>query len=137
MRVLSYVAEQQARLGNRPEAVRLCREITALRPEGLRARLLLVEVSLSAGNDRSARAAIADLRRVEGEAGTSWRYAEAARLLAAAERGNRGSLEPARALLAEVARQRPGWSRVPALRARIETAEGRLAHHPPRGATPD
>jgi tetratricopeptide (TPR) repeat protein len=125
VRVLCYVAEQQARLGNRPEAVRLCREITALRPEGLRARLLLVEVSLSAGNDRSARAAIADLRRVEGEAGTCWRYAEAARLLAAAERGNRGGLEPARALLAEVARKRPGWSRVPALRARIESAEGR------------
>jgi predicted Zn-dependent protease len=135
--VLRYVAERQARLGNRPEVVRLCREIMALRPEGLRARLLLVEVSLSAGNDRSVRRAIADLRRAEGETGTCWRYAEAVRLLAAVERGDRGRLAQARALLAEVARQRPGWSHVPALRARIEETEGRLSRRPPRGATPD
>jgi predicted Zn-dependent protease len=125
VRVLYHLAERQAWLGNRPEAVRLCREIAARRPEDLRGRLLLVEVNLSAGNDRSAAQAVADLRRTEGEAGTCWRYGEAARLVAAAARGDRAGLGPARALLAEVARRRPGWARVPALEARVEEAEGR------------
>jgi Tfp pilus assembly protein PilF len=125
LRVLYYVAERQAWLGNRPEVVRLCGEIAARRPEDLRGRLLLVEVSLSAGNDRSAARAVADLRRAEGEAGTCWRYGEAARLLAAAARGDRAGLPQARALLAAAARRRPGWARVPALEARAEEAEGR------------
>jgi tetratricopeptide (TPR) repeat protein len=122
---LYYVAERQAWLGNRPEVVRLCGEIAARRPEDLRGRLLLVEVSLSAGNDRSAARAVADLRRAEGEAGACWRYGEAARLLAAAARGDRAGLPQARALLAAAARRRPGWARVPALEARAEEAEGR------------
>jgi tetratricopeptide (TPR) repeat protein len=125
MQLLLAVAERQAWLGNRPEVVRLCREIVARRPDDLRGRLLLVEVSVIAGNDRSTRRAIDELLRVEGETGTCWRYGEAARLLAPAAHGDRSGLAQARALQEEVARQRPGWARVPALLARLEEAEGR------------
>jgi predicted Zn-dependent protease len=54
---------------------------------------------------------VADVRRLEGEEGTWWRYGEAGRLLLLARRGDAGGLTRARELVADLERRRPGWPR--------------------------
>src|SRR5207249_1534002 len=61
---------------------------------------------------------------IEGEDGSLWRYGEAALLIRQAQDGDTPDLDDARALLAEVARRRPAWSRVPLLEATLAEVTG-------------
>jgi pentatricopeptide repeat protein len=118
------LAEAYLHLGRAGDVARLCRRISRKQPSDLRSRVLVLEAALHTGNDETIRAVVADLRRLEGEDGTWWRYGEAARLAAGARKGDAKRLEQARQMLAKVERQRPTWSRVPLLQAYLDEQEG-------------
>jgi tetratricopeptide (TPR) repeat protein len=82
--------------------------------------------ALRAGDNTAMDRALDELRAAESSQGVLWRYDRARRLIARARAGDHGPLVEARALLAEVAHRRPGWSE--AARAEAEIEE--LGDHP-------
>jgi tetratricopeptide (TPR) repeat protein len=121
------LAEAHLHLGNISEAGRLGREAARRRPEDDRGQLLLLDWALRSGDDAAAREAVANLRRLEGEDGTWWRYGEAARLATRVRGGDFSGLREGRKLLAEVARRRPAWSRAALHQGRLDELEGNAA----------
>jgi tetratricopeptide (TPR) repeat protein len=99
-------------------------EVARRKPNDLGVRVRLFDLALQMRDDDEAGRLVAEMRRLEGEKGTLWRYAAAARLVARAAPGDRKTLDEARPLLAEVAARRPGWHRVPVCEARIAELSG-------------
>ena len=120
------LAGSYARIGRPKDAERLWRDLEKQLPDDLNVRLTLFDLAVRAGDDKSARGALDEIRRIEGDRGTLWRFARAVLLLEQSRRTkDRKPLAEARADLEKVALQRPSWSRVPLVLAEIELADGR------------
>jgi tetratricopeptide (TPR) repeat protein len=124
-RLLPALADAYLRLGEVAAAQRLWTRLADRQPENLAVRLLLCDVAVQTGKDSEAVRLVGEIRRIEGEEGTWWRYGEAARLLTRAARGDRTGLNRAVALLTEIARARPGWLRLTVLEAQVHDLQGR------------
>jgi tetratricopeptide (TPR) repeat protein len=125
--VLWQLAWAYYRLGNAAQAEKLARRLADQEREDLRSRLLLLDVALAAGRDEAVQTAVREVRKLEGDDGTWWRYGEAARLLLRGRRGDKTGLAQARPLLKELAGRRPTWPRVPLLEAYLAEVEGDAA----------
>src|SRR5262249_45747934 len=62
---------------------------------------------------------VEDIKRIEGEDGTLWRYVRAGGLILDAEKGDRKGLPEARDLLTTVASRRSAWARVAVAQAQV------------------
>jgi tetratricopeptide (TPR) repeat protein len=122
--LLARLALMHHRFGDVHQAERLARQAARLDPMDLRNRLLLFDVALSTGQDKTIQEAVNEVRQQEGEDGTWWRYGEAARLLERARRGDKAARDRIRVLLHELTDRRPTWARVPLLRAYLAEVEG-------------
>jgi tetratricopeptide (TPR) repeat protein len=123
------------------EARRLLERLVADRPADLPARLRLFDLTVleskAAGagapaddgkTDGRLEEEVREIRRIEGDKGTLWRYARAAALLNRARRRpdeRKTLLDEARRLLKEVAAARPGWPRAHVCQAQLETLAGK------------
>jgi tetratricopeptide (TPR) repeat protein len=113
------------RLGDLPRARQTARAIVALQPDNLRAWLDVIDLAAAARDADEFRGAVAEVRRIEGEQGTLWRYAEAAWQVLRARQGDPEGLPLARQRLAEITeRRRDDWWGAPALRAQLAEIEG-------------
>jgi tetratricopeptide (TPR) repeat protein len=118
LRALAYA---YFHLGHYTDTERVCKILFTRVPDDLRCRLLLIEIALVTGRESLARQLLPDIRRLEGEAGTWHRYAEAVCLTL---RGDSASRAEARRALAELTRVRPNWSRALLLEARLDEIDG-------------
>jgi len=103
----------------------------AIADNNLRARLRLFDLALLDSDDSAMKDQENEIRSLEGDNGTLWRYARAARLLSEAEHKPQppdwqNKLADARSLLKVVGDHRKNWSRVPVCQARIELLAGDL-----------
>ena len=123
--LLGELAEAQFRIGSTKEAGRLWARLVQLptNKNNLRLHMLLFELALQAGDEVALERALAELKRVEGESGTLWRFAAAARLIYRGRQGKPEQLEEARLLLDAVAAHRPGWPNVLVAQADLEEAQ--------------
>jgi len=126
VRLAAGLADAYTYAGEAESAGRLWRLVAERAPQNLSSRLSLLELALQSGPAGDAETAklIADIRRIEGENGPYAAYAEAARLVNKALRGDAESLAAARPFLARVANQLPSWSRVAALQGEVYELEG-------------
>jgi tetratricopeptide (TPR) repeat protein len=119
-------------LGERVEATRLWKGLAQEQRDALGVRLFLFDLALQGGNEAEIDQAIKDIRALEGEGGSYWRYATASYYLWKVERRENKKLSPkdkemlaeARAYLVQVGGRRKGWSRVPLCEARIDDLMG-------------
>jgi hypothetical protein len=125
-RLLCRAAEAYYRVGKADKGDRLCRQLAG-RPADLGGRLLMLDAAVQCRDAEKAGRVLADVRRLEGEDGTWWRYGEAARGVARAFRGDRSGLDAARGRLAEVNAWRPGWPRAALLEAQLAELDGDVA----------
>jgi predicted Zn-dependent protease len=123
-RLQRAIADDLYRLGDAASAARTWRELTRRLPTDLDSRVRLLEIAVAEGNSREIKKLVDDLRRIEGDNGTFWRYGEAARLLGQARGGQRSDIAPARKLLGEAAQRRPKWACIPLLEAAADEIEG-------------
>ncbi len=132
-RLLSGLAEAYLRVGAQDDGERLLKRVVKDRPNALAPRLVLVDL-LSKGNDDAAeREALVDLKRLEGDLGTYWRYGEAARLVRQARKeskeGHAAAAKPllneARNYLDDLAQRRKSWYLVPTLQGDIADLDGK------------
>jgi tetratricopeptide (TPR) repeat protein len=120
-RLLRGVAEAYAQRGALAEAQSLCQQWGVQQPHSLESRIVLLDLALRAGNEAAMQHQVQEMRRIEGQEGTLWRYGEVCRLLWRAEnKGDKAVLGQAKTLVSEIARRRGTWSRVPLCEARIE-----------------
>ena len=94
-------------------------------PDNLGVRLLLFDAAVQNGKDDAAGRCVGEIKRLEGEDGTWWRYAQAARLMARATRGDRSGLAEAAAHLTSIGKRQPGWLRLALLEAQVHELHGR------------
>ncbi len=125
VRLLRALAEAFHRAGARDDAERLWRQLAGQDLRDLNSRRMLFELAMQGGRDDTARAMLADLRRVEGDEGVLWRVAEAGWLIQRARRGERSGLADARKRLEEVKARHRDLARVPLLEAALDELEGR------------
>ena len=121
------LAQAHASLGKDAEAVRLWRLLAEQRPDDLDIRLTLFDLALRARDTKAAGEALDQLRRIEGEDGSLWRFGRALLQIAKVRENpkDRAPLAEARADLEKVAHLRPSWSRVPLALAEVDQLDDR------------
>lgn len=131
-RLLPALAQAYAQAGDPARARALTRRYADEDPANLPLRLTLFDQALLDGDSAAAERLLGEVRRIEAGKGgdrTLGLYGEASLLIWRAEHdkgGDKvGTLEKARRRLAEVARARPKWSRVPNAEAVVDDRQGR------------
>jgi tetratricopeptide (TPR) repeat protein len=123
------LAEAYFRVGATAEAERLWNQLAAEQPRNLGLRMWLFDRAVSSGKDTDLGQLVREIRQLEGEGGSFWRYAEANRLVRQALQEKTPATDRERLLRAaqtgldETAKLRPTWFAVPALRAQIDEHE--------------
>ncbi|HTU19758.1 MAG TPA: tetratricopeptide repeat protein, partial [Gemmataceae bacterium] len=128
--LLAQLATAYFRLGEREEGRRLCRLLAQQAPAELPSLLVVLDLAFQGGDATLLARLTEELRRLEGEEGTWWRYAEAARLLLSAQRGEqdaKATVERTRVLVKDLVRLRPSWPRAALLEASLHELEGEPA----------
>jgi tetratricopeptide (TPR) repeat protein len=132
-RLLDALAEAYARARATADAERLLKLVAKENPTALTPRLELMDILTGQNKEAEVTELLADLRRLEGDLGTYWRYGEAARLVRQVRAQSKEGLSPAarsqlkeaRGYLDEVASRRKGWPLAPALQGEIADLEGK------------
>ena len=118
-RIELALAEVFARFGDTEGAARLAHEAAGHDPIALGPQTTLLLLALESGDREGVRDAGESLRKIEGENGPLWRYAEAGGLLLKARAGEPADLGRADRLAAEAAERKPGWAPLYLLRAEL------------------
>lgn len=103
-------------------AERLATQAAAGAPEDLRSRLVLLELCLESNQEEKHQRVLAQVRAIEGDGGTYWRAAAAARCIRI---GDPAALELSREHLAVVQQRRPQWPRLHVLLGQLDERQGR------------
>jgi tetratricopeptide (TPR) repeat protein len=129
-RFLERLAQVELRLGETALARQHLRELSSLRPADIPVKMDLFALALQIADREEAEHLIDDMRKLEGEKGTYWRFARAYDLLDQARRGvgkdRTDRLDVPRVVAAELAAQRPDWWGSSVLRAEIAELEGHV-----------
>jgi tetratricopeptide (TPR) repeat protein len=112
-------------LGDLSSSLQHRRELSSLRRDDIPIMVQAFEVAIEVGNADAAESLVSKLRGIEGENGTTWRFAKATSLIDSARQHNGRGLEAARELAAEIKTLRPQWWGASALEAEIADLEKR------------
>ena len=105
-RFLDRLATAEIRLNEPALARQHLRELSAIQPDNLRVLMGRFELALAANDAAETRELVENIRKGEGEQGTSWRLAHALYLIDQARRGDSTTVEAARTLASEIAARR-------------------------------
>lgn len=122
-RLLSELAVAAFQHDDYAHAQNLATRAAARAPGDVRLLRLRLEIALRQGDDQAMRGILDDIKRLEGT-GPLWHFSRAAYLVIRAKKGELERLSDARVHLSHARRQRPNWSRIPALMAIVEELEG-------------
>ena len=121
---LDQLALTEIRLRELALARQYWRELASLQPDNFRVRLGLFDLAVEAGDQDGAADLVREIRKIEGDRGTSWRFAQASLLIDKARRGVSHDLEEARVLAAEISERRPDWWAGPSLNGELAELAG-------------
>ncbi|QEL15543.1 tetratricopeptide repeat protein [Limnoglobus roseus] len=125
--LLIGLADAYSVLGSETDARRLLGELTRRQPNNLAFHTRLFDHVVWRDDPKDLGVMVETIRRLEGEDGVAWRYADAVRHAAVAWRDNSPpETALARRRLAEIAPRRPQWGRVPLLDAELEDRAGNV-----------
>jgi tetratricopeptide (TPR) repeat protein len=128
--LLRALATAHARAGSTDEARRLWDKLAGQQKDALDARIAQFDLAMAAGDDAGVTHVLEDMKRIEGQEGTIWRYGMACRLITQARKeqevdARSSALNQAHELLLAVASRRQRWSRVAFCEAQIDDLRGR------------
>ncbi len=93
--------------------------------QDMRARMQILELALVQTDDSKARAALVQIKKIEGDAGVDGSFGEALRIIRVERPTSRETQERARHLLTVAAAQRPNWHPIVQARAELDELQGR------------
>jgi len=121
---LDRLVVAEIRLGELNLGRQYGRELAALQPDNLRVLLGLFDLALAAGDPDDAAGLADEIRKAEGDEGTTWQFARAALLIDKIRRGSPENLDEARALALKISERRPQWASGFALNGEIAELTG-------------
>ena len=122
---LARLAVTEIRLREPALARQHLAELAALRTDDFQVRLTLFDLAIEAGDHEAAAEMVQQVRKIEGDKGTHWRFAQATLWIDEARRGKSNDhLEAAQRLAAEICEQRPDWWAGPTLRGELADLAG-------------
>ncbi len=124
--LLDGMADLCFRIGENAAAESWWTRVAQMQPDNLRVRRQLLDLGIQAENAETVRRLAGEIRRIEGDDGVLWRYAEATHQVLLARQGQLHGLPEARTRVTEINTRRPNWSRAVLLQAQIEE----LQDHP-------
>jgi len=123
VRLLQGLAKAAHRAGDTRLSRQWLAQIAELQPNDLEVRLSLLQQALAERDGPAAERLIQDIRRIEGESGSLWRFGEVALRL---RLGRFDDLKECRKYLAHTTKARPHWAPVAVLDAELCEREGDL-----------
>jgi tetratricopeptide (TPR) repeat protein len=126
--LLDQLRSVALRFGKLNDARKYQRELAELQPDDIRARMTLFDLAIMAGAQDDASHLVEEIRTIEGEKGTNWRFARSVLLIDQARRGSSAGLEEARRLASEIAAEKPNSWVAPALEGEIAALTGSTEH---------
>ena len=120
----SGVADGYLRLADLTAAVALWTELAKEQPNNLQIRLVLFDSAVQTADVAAMDRTLAEIRRIEGEDGTLWRYGRARVLMQNAKSKDDPAFIEARSLLKAIVSRRPAWPRAPLAIAEIDDRQG-------------
>jgi len=121
---LDRLGSAEIRLGEPTLGRQHWHELAVLQPDNLSIRLKLLDLALAAGDQDAAAGLVEEIKKAEGDEGTTWQLAQAALLIDKVRRGFPENLDQARRLAEKIGEQRPQWAMGVALRGEIEELAG-------------
>jgi tetratricopeptide (TPR) repeat protein len=120
--LLRGLAAAYAQVGAREESRLLLQTLLRERPYDLATKADLFDLAVSQGDEALMEKMVLEIRGLEGEAGTLWRYGQARLTIWHASKGkiDAETIQETRHLLTAVAARRPAWFRVPTCQAALE-----------------
>ncbi len=122
--VLRGVATAFLKLGDVKAAQPLWDDLARRLPNDVYVELICFDLAMQADDDAKVKQVIANLRRIEGEEGTNWRYTEARRLIKLAQAGDQAAEAEARRILVVLSEQRADWPQPSLALAQLDEQEG-------------
>lgn len=124
--LLAGLADLYLRADNAKEAKRLLAQLAQMQPKSVQVRLALFELAYLMRAEAEFEPLVREMRMIEGESGTLWRYCQACRIIFGVRNGKMdpAQLAEARALITYVASVRPKWGRVALREAELTALEG-------------
>jgi tetratricopeptide (TPR) repeat protein len=117
------LAKASLALGEPDRSVQLLRQLASRLPGNISAQIRMVELATAGGDLPQAALGVKQIRRIEGESGVNWRYANGLHQLALARSGDQQALEQVRLRISEL-EQHPQWWGASALRAQLAELQG-------------
>jgi len=126
-RLLAGLASVHSRIGDTKGATELWATLAEQSSTDLESRLALLDRAIASNDSDGFTRWLAEVRRVEGEDGTIWRY-QSARWMVVRAASDANSKVPAEArkLLGVVASRRPNWVVIPRLEAEADERDGNV-----------
>lgn len=123
--LMSAIADAYARLGDLKTSLTIWKKMGDEEPRDIAPRLIQFDMAMQDRDRREVDRVIDEIRAIEGEEGSIWRYARA-RVLMDQYRvsPSQAFLNEARDLLNLVAQRRPAWSRAPLAQAEVDDIQG-------------
>ena len=116
---LDQLAMTEIRLGEPALARQHWRELSALRPDDTRVLMARFDLALAVNDPAEGSEIVENLRKIEGEDGTNWRFEQALELINRAVKGDSTAVQAAQTVTEEIASRRGDWWGVSLLKAQI------------------
>jgi len=122
------LAANYFKLGDHSATRRLWRQIADQEPADLNIRISLFQLALDHGDPEEIGQAQAAIEKLAGRDSTSWKFAEASRLvwMVSLSKLPASSLREGKRLLEEIRQQRPDWSALLQLESNVHLLEGNV-----------
>jgi tetratricopeptide (TPR) repeat protein len=126
--ILQELATAYGRLGEANDSVEQWRSIARTWTHDVGSRLVLFDLAYQADDEAAVSRLIRELKDIEQDEGTLWRYCEARRLIRQAQlqKDKKEMLDDASQLLSAVSTRRPGWHRALVAQAQIDEQRGKF-----------
>jgi cellulose synthase operon protein C len=113
-------------LGDRERSVQLMSQLASRQPEDLPTQMSMFDLAMVVGDHSEVAKVVERLRKIEGENGTNWRYADGLYYLELARAGDKQAMEHALTRTVELDQQRRDWWGTALLRAQVAEQQNKL-----------
>jgi len=121
---LYQLGAAEIRLGEQDLGRQHWRELAALQRNNLIVRIALFDAAVAAGDHATATSLVDEIRKVEGDEGSAWRFAQATLVIDQVRRGSKEKLKKARSLASKICEKHPRSPNSFALRGQIADLAG-------------
>lgn len=118
------LADSFLKIGDSKRAEMVWKQVALRHANDLTSRLAMFELALRDQAETPASQLVQEIKAIEGDDGSLWRYCQAQQIIAQAQKNRDADLKHAAELLTAIASRRATWARVPVAQAQVNELLG-------------